>query len=63
VWKGNPLEARSLSRDSAQKHFAGHASCSFAYSALACLRTEMSGSVSFHSVRKSLQAVFALADR
>ena len=28
--------------------------CSFAYSALACFRMGMSGSASFHSVRKSL---------
>ena len=27
--------------------------CNFAYSALACVRTGMSGSASFHSVRKS----------
>jgi hypothetical protein len=35
---------------------------SFAYSPLACFRTEMSGSASFHRVRKSCYAVFALAE-
>jgi hypothetical protein len=34
--------------------------CSFAYSALACFRIGMSGSASFHSVRKSSYALFAL---
>ena len=31
--------------------------CNFAYSALACFRIGMSGSASFHSVRKSWYAV------
>jgi hypothetical protein len=35
--------------------------CSFAYSALACLRMGMSGSASFQRVKKSLQAAGALA--
>jgi hypothetical protein len=34
--------------------------CSFAYSALACFRIGMSGSASFHSVRKASYALFAL---
>jgi hypothetical protein len=41
--------------------------CKFAYSALACLRMGMSGSASFHRVRKSLAQVevlaYVLADR
>ena len=35
--------------------------CSFAYSALACFSIGMSGSASFHSVRKSLEASHAFA--
>ena len=43
----------------AASRFAGNY-CNFAYSALACLRTRMSESASFQSVRKSLYAARAL---
>jgi len=49
---------RQLSANQERGDFPSY--CSFAYSALASFRMGMSGSESFHSVRKSSYAVFAL---
>ena len=66
TWKNEPvgaidgvdvhrrIAADSLLRTKPPPRQLSSAHCSFAYSALACLRMGMSGSASFHSERKSL---------